>query len=357
MPSTLSGRCSIYATALCHTWPVAFIERLLVRDIREEIRIYQQDGVERSRSQPLRNDRDSCAFAEHVFAGLRLLCWLAFVHPTGIYLFTRGFLLSRLALPNKSQEEQEQWSRFATHKRAALLVIDALRFDFVSDRPPDPPRRTTTISSLLENSLRCILTIPSSLTRMQTHRRRRSNGSKVLPRGLYPPWLTSEKAFHGRSYKKTLCFTNWAAQDTRSSLEPWTPAIGHGLGVDHAGHRVGSDHPVMKAKLEQVNTFLGRLVRIVDEDTLLILLGGCGVDQMGNHGGGRVLETSSAVWMYGRSASLSSSSISLLVAILPETTSPGERLPHRSIQQLDLVTTISLLLGLPIPFNNPGSII
>ncbi|KAI6122870.1 hypothetical protein EDD16DRAFT_725909 [Pisolithus croceorrhizus] len=47
--------------------------RLLVRGIREEIRIYQQDGVERSRSQPLRNDRDSqCAFAEHVFAGREL---------------------------------------------------------------------------------------------------------------------------------------------------------------------------------------------------------------------------------------------------------------------------------------------
>ncbi|KAI6169014.1 hypothetical protein EDD17DRAFT_457345 [Pisolithus thermaeus] len=113
----------------------------------------------------------------------------------------------------------------------------------------------------------------------------------------------------------------------------------------------------MKAKLENMNTFLGQLVRIVDEDTLLILLGGRGVDQTGNHGGGRVLETSFAAWIYSRSASLSSSSISLLAEILPETTSPGERLPHRSIQQLDLVTTISLLLGLPIPFNNPSSII
>ncbi|KAI6151574.1 hypothetical protein BKA82DRAFT_4100628 [Pisolithus tinctorius] len=320
----------------------------------------------------------------------RLLCWLVFVHITGIYLFSRGFLLSRLALPNKSQEEQAQWNRFATHKRAVLLVIDALRFDFVSAHPPDPPSPnhhniltlpreltaahphhsfifnayadppTTTlqrIKGLTTGSLPTIVDIGESFSGSVIHEdsllhQLDISGRKVAFVGdntwlaLFPSFLD-----HNLSYP----FDSFDVEDLHTvdsgvishlppiiqqSSEPWTLAIGHGLGVDHVGHRVGPDHPAMKAKLEQMNAFLGELVRIIDEDTLLVLLGDHGMDHTGNHGGDSILETSSAVWIYSKGAPLSSSFR-----------------PHRFIQQIDLVPTISLLLGLPIPFNNLGSII
>ncbi|KAI6040642.1 hypothetical protein EDC04DRAFT_2674709, partial [Pisolithus marmoratus] len=335
---------------------------------------------------------------------VRLTCWLVFVHIAGIYLFTRGFLLSRLALPNKSQPEYEQWTRFATHKRAVLLVIDALRFDFVSDHPPDPP------SPNHHN----ILTLPRELTAAHPHHSFIFNAYadpptttlqriKGLTTGSLPTFVDIGESFAGSSVQEdsllhqvgnkvafvgdntwlalfpsfldhnlSYPFDSFDVEDLHTvdsgvishlppliqqSSEPWTLAIGHGLGVDHAGHRVGPDHPVMKAKLEQMNTFLGELVRIIDEDTLLVLLGDHGMDHTGNHGGDSVLETSSAVWIYSRGAPLSLSSSSLPPEILPMTTFPGERVPHRSIQQIDLLPTISLLLGLPIPFNNLGSII
>ena len=50
----------------------------------------------------------------------------------------------------------------------------------------------------------------------------------------------------------------------------WGLAIGYGLDVHHAGHRVGPDHPVMKAKLEQINNFLAKLAKVINEDTLLV---------------------------------------------------------------------------------------
>lgn len=137
----------------------------------------------------------------------------------------------------------------------------------------------------------------------------------------------------------------------------WGLAIGHGLGVDHVGHRVGPEHPVMKAKLEQMNDFLAQLVEAIDEDTLLVLLGDHGMDRTGNHGGDSVLETMSGVWIYSKGPALSQGSTSLPSILIPTTVFPGETVPHRSIQQIDLVPTISLLLGLPIPFNNLGSII
>ena len=136
----------------------------------------------------------------------------------------------------------------------------------------------------------------------------------------------------------------------------WDFAIGHGLGVDHVGHRVGPDHPVLKAKLEQMDNLVRDVVAAMDDDTLLILLGDHGMDRMGNHGGDSVLETMSALWIYSK-IPVSSPAYTIPEAILPMITFPGATVPHRHVQQIDLVPTISLLLGLPIPFNNLGSVI
>lgn len=69
----------------------------------------------------------------------RLVTWLILIHAAAIFLFSRGFLLNRLALadlskPNSNGQEHPQ----QTHKRAVVLIIDSLRFDFVSPNPPEP---------------------------------------------------------------------------------------------------------------------------------------------------------------------------------------------------------------------------
>lgn len=85
---------------------------------------------------------------------LGLLFWVFFIHLAGIYLFTRGFLLTRLSLPNSSVSSETNCGIKPTHKRAVLLIIDSLRFDFLSPKPPNPP------SPFHHN----ILTIPQHLT-------------------------------------------------------------------------------------------------------------------------------------------------------------------------------------------------
>ena len=54
----------------------------------------------------------------------------------------------------------------------------------------------------------------------------------------------------------------------QDSNKPWDFLIGHFLGVDHVGHRMGPDHPTMKAKLEQMNEVLKRTVELLHRDTL-----------------------------------------------------------------------------------------
>lgn len=75
----------------------------------------------------------------------KLLLWVFLVHVGAIYLFTRGFLLSRSVLDSKSECSNTNMdeSIFTDHgldsssrcwypqqyKKAVVIVIDALRFE------------------------------------------------------------------------------------------------------------------------------------------------------------------------------------------------------------------------------------
>ena len=139
--------------------------------------------------------------------------------------------------------------------------------------------------------------------------------------------------------------------------KPFDFLIGHFLGLDHVGHRVGPDHPSMKAKLQQMNDVLIHVVEKLDDETLLIVLGDHGMDRSGDHGGDGILETSSAMWIYSKGHALIDTSRSVPSGLLQFKTFPQTTIPHRSIQQIDILPTLSLLLGLPIPYNNLGTVI
>jgi GPI ethanolamine phosphate transferase 3 subunit O len=86
--------------------------------------------------------------------GLALLLWVFFVHLAGIYLFTGGFLLTRLSLAESNTCSNDPCTLTPTHKRTVFIIIDALRFDFLTPDPPIPP------SPYHHN----VLTLPRELT-------------------------------------------------------------------------------------------------------------------------------------------------------------------------------------------------
>ena len=53
----------------------------------------------------------------------------------------------------------------------------------------------------------------------------------------------------------------------------------------HVGHRVGPENPTAPVKQQQMNEVLQRAVDVLDQDTLLVLLGAHGKDRNGDHGG------------------------------------------------------------------------
>ncbi|CCL98860.1 uncharacterized protein FIBRA_00867 [Fibroporia radiculosa] len=339
--------------------------------------------------------------------GTALLAWVFFVHLTAIYLYTRGFLLTRLSLSEISSCPDGECTLQPTYKRAVVLIIDSLRFDFLTPDPPHPPSPhhhnvltfpqeltaslpehslifdafsdppTTTlqrIKGLTTGSLPTFVDMGSnfggaSIVEDSLLSQLRDAGKKVAFMGD-DTWTT---VFTADMFAPGLCFPydSFNVEDLHTVDEgvirhlfpllsndsaPWDVIIGHFLGVDHVGHRIGPDHPTMRAKLTQMDDVLRQVVSFLQDDTLLVVLGDHGMDRRGDHGGDGVLETSSGLWIYSKKP-LTRGIAAIPPAFRHTRIFPDASVPHRSVQQIDLVPSLALLLGIPIPYNNLGMVI
>ncbi|KAF7794894.1 hypothetical protein EIP86_006037 [Pleurotus ostreatoroseus] len=143
----------------------------------------------------------------------------------------------------------------------------------------------------------------------------------------------------------------------REKEPSWDVIISHFLGVDHVGHRVGPAHPAMKTKLQHMDNMLRDVVELLDNETLLVVMGDHGMDRRGNHGCDTEHEVTVGVWFHNRHKPFYPSQPLIPADLLPKSVFPDATVPHRSIQQIDIAPSISLLLGLPMPASNLGSII
>ena len=133
----------------------------------------------------------------------------------------------------------------------------------------------------------------------------------------------------------------------RSKTENWDVIFGHYLGVDHAGHRYGPDHAATNGKLKEMDNVIRDIIAALDDQTLLVVMGDHGMDSKGDHGGESDDEIEAALWMYSKRAVFGHGHNGLL--------EPPQTAKERSVSQIDLVPTLALLLGVPIPFNSLGS--
>ncbi|XP_025030928.1 GPI ethanolamine phosphate transferase 3 isoform X2 [Python bivittatus] len=120
----------------------------------------------------------------------------------------------------------------------------------------------------------------------------------------------------------------------------WDLLIAHFLGVDHCGHKHGPDHPEMAKKLSQMDEMLRSLVDHLENDTLLLVAGDHGMTGTGDHGGDSEEELDAALFVYSKAP---------LFQDLP----PEE---PETVPQVNLVPTLALLLGVPVPYSNIGEV-
>lgn len=131
----------------------------------------------------------------------------------------------------------------------------------------------------------------------------------------------------------------------------------HFLGVDHVGHTYGPHNEHMDAKLKQMDSALQAVLERLDESDechTALIFGDHGMTEDGNHGGGTVEETNAALFVHSSPACRGLSHTEYLEHY--EVSSWVEE-SFASIHQIDLVPTIAMQLGLPIPFANLGGLV
>lgn len=65
-------------------------------------------------------------------------------------------------------------------------------------------------------------------------------------------------------------------------FDDWKLIVAHFLGVDHCGHRYGPSHPEMSRKLTQMNDVIEKVIKRLDDDTVLFVIGDHGMTSTGN---------------------------------------------------------------------------
>jgi len=148
--------------------------------------------------------------------------------------------------------------------------------------------------------------------------------------------------------------------DPTTKVPPFELMVSHFLGVDHVGHTYGPNNPHMEKKLQQMDIMLSSTLDRIDNAPdksciVAFVLGDHGMTEDGNHGGGTSEEVNAGLFVHFSPGCNAREGYDQRIdgrEIGSESTQAFD-----SIHQIDLVPTISLLLGLPIPYANIGGLV
>ncbi|KAL9595798.1 MAG: hypothetical protein Q9219_006213 [cf. Caloplaca sp. 3 TL-2023] len=136
--------------------------------------------------------------------------------------------------------------------------------------------------------------------------------------------------------------------------EDWNGMILHYLGLDHIGHKSGPNSPFMIPKQAEMDNVVNNIYRALEnerhlQDTVLVLCGDHGMNDAGNHGGSTEGETSTAlVFISPKLRQITGRQDNPIQNVV------GTDHHYKRVKQSDIVPTLSMLLGIPIPKNNLG---
>ena len=154
-------------------------------------------------------------------------------------------------------------------------------------------------------------------------------------------------------------------RDLRRDRTSYGLFVAHFLGVDHIGHTHTAFHPLMKQRLLRMDSLAAKVIKTLPDDALFVMFGDHGMTDDGNHGGATKEETDSGIFFYSKTPFQKDgdSMPPFVKEWHHDTLSMKERRTSdilkdpRIVSQVDLVPTLSLLLGVPVPFSSLGGVI
>lgn len=134
--------------------------------------------------------------------------------------------------------------------------------------------------------------------------------------------------------------------------------VAHFLGVDHVGHTYGPHNQHMDRKLKEMDTILDTTLEsldaMTDQCSVAFIFGDHGMTEDGNHGGGTDEEINAGLFVH---FSRACGDMSESWRVTGFESGIHSKQAFETINQIDLVSTISLLMGIPIPYANLGGIV
>lgn len=338
-----------------------------------------------------------------VWSYLIFLAWMLYLLSSGLLLFINGFFLTRISRSESSNcTNCHDWRSCNVEEiikdsinsadicpeqrgKIVLLIVDALKYDFINwhdnlKHVSYHKNKIPIVNELLKKQpsnsrlYKCIADPPT--TTMQR--------LKAITTGTLPTFIDigsnfaseeiTEDNFINQNIDRGIVFMG---DDTWTNLFPgkflrqfpspsfnvwdldtvdrevkhriffelqkkdWSLLVAHTLGVDHCGHKHGLNHPEMTRKLNETNELIKEIIEVLQDDTVLFVMGDHGMTDSGDHGGDSTNEVEAGLFVYSKK---------------PLQDKINLQLP-RTINQVDIVPTISAILGSPIPFSNIGSTI
>lgn len=127
--------------------------------------------------------------------------------------------------------------------------------------------------------------------------------------------------------------------------------LGHVLSIDHMGHSFGLGDERVKTQIAANDKLILDIIDSIDQDTTLVILGDHGMDALGTHGGNTDDETETAILAFHKKGfqKYHQKGLSQVMRSVNET--------DLFVKQQDIAPTLSMLMGIPIPFSNMGQMI
>ncbi|KAF9960041.1 major facilitator super transporter protein [Mortierella alpina] len=193
---------------------------------------------------------------------------------------------------------------------------------------------------------------------------------------LFPGLFTRSEGTSSFFAMDTVEVDNNVTRHVASELgrDDWDALIFHYLGLDHVGHSGGPKSPLMKPKQAEMDSVAEKIYsHLLAKDaasgphkdaeqelpTLFILCGDHGMNEVGNHGGSSKSEISTSFLFLSPHFENEQAKKAIQARVDPyrHAENREEYQYYKTVSQVDLVPTLSLLLGLPIPKNSVGKLI
>ncbi|CAD8055281.1 unnamed protein product [Paramecium sonneborni] len=307
----------------------------------------------------------------------------------GLLLFFKGYFIDRRYLLDRSKGTMKPT------QPVILLVIDSLRIDlafsqnftFIKKMSKEKPDQTLfflslaevptvtgprlqamtsgnfpPLSKLLDNFHASIIKEDNLLFQMNRFNKKTFFVGDDIWMGLYPDQFTVQFPKKSSNINDLSSIDEFISLKLNKNInQGYDLIVAHFQGLDHAGHKNNKvlNNQDLEDQLGHTDGIIAQIYEKMSNDTILLITGDHGMANDGNHGGNSTEETNTLLFAIKKQGKFYPKYMESIPQLKDnyQSTLVNQSQYIRKISQIDLVPTLAILLGIPIPYSNLGYLI